>query len=247
MAPDEKTEIYPPSSESSGRAYIKSLDEYREMYKRSIEDPDGFWGDIASNFHWFKKWDRVRNFDFTKPEIKWFEGGKTNICYNALDRNLETRGNQVAIIWEGNSPDEDEKFTYNDLHREVSKFANVLKKHGVKKGDRVCMYLQMVPQLAISMLACARIGAIHSIVFGAFSPDALKDRINDSECKILITQDTALRGKKNDIPMKTNADKALEHTPSIEKVFVVKRTGNEIPTRITESVKATFESNSKPI
>jgi acetyl-CoA synthetase len=143
--------------------------------------------------------------------------------------NLEKRGDQVAIIWEGNSPDEDAKFTYKDLHREVSKFANVLKKHGVKKGDRVCMYLQMVPQLAISMLACARIGAIHSIVFGAFSPDALKDRINDSECKILITQDTALRGKKNDIPMKTNADKALANTPSIEKVFVVNRTGNEIP------------------
>jgi acetyl-CoA synthetase len=229
MAPDEKTDVYPPSEDSSSRAHIKNLDKYREMYKRSIEDPDGFWGDIASNFHWFKKWDKVRDFDFTKPEIKWFEGGKTNICYNALDMNLEKRGDQVAIIWEGNSPDEDAKFTYKDLHREVSKFANVLKKHGVKKGDRVCMYLQMVPQLAISMLACARIGAIHSIVFGAFSPDALKDRINDSECKILITQDTALRGKKNDIPMKTNADKALANTPSIEKVFVVNRTGNEIP------------------
>ena len=229
MSPEEKTDVYPPSNESSGRAHIKNLDVYREMYQRSIEDPEGFWGDIASNFHWFKKWDKVMNFDFKKPEIKWFEGGKTNICYNALDRNLETRGDQVAIIWEGNSPDEDAKFTYKQLHAEVSKFANVLKKHGVKKGDRVCMYLQMVPQLAISMLACARIGAIHSIVFGAFSPDALKDRINDSECKILITQDTALRGKKNDIPMKTNADKALANTPSIEKVFVVNRTGNEVP------------------
>jgi len=229
MAPEEEMNIYPPSEEIRKKAHIKSLDEYREMYRKSIEEPDVFWGEIAENFHWFKKWDRVRYFDFTKPEIKWFEGGKTNITYNCLDRNLEARGDKVAIIWEGNSPDEDAKFTYRDLYVEVNKFANVLKSHGVKKGDRVCMYLQMIPQLPIAMLACARIGAVHSIVFGAFSADSLKDRINDSECKILITQDTALRGKKNDIPMKTNADKALRSTPSIEKVIVVKRTGVEVP------------------
>lgn len=226
MAPEE---VYHPSEEIKQKAHIKSMEEYEEMYKRSIEDPEGFWGKVAENFTWFKKWDQVMSFDFTKPDIKWFDGGKTNICYNCLDRNLEKRGDKVAIIWEGNSPDEDAKYTYNDLHREVCKFSAVLKKHGVKKGDRVAIYLQMVPQLPIAMLACARIGAIHSIVFGAFSPDSLKDRINDSECKVLITQDTALRGTKNTIPMKTNADKALLSTPSIENVFVVRRTGVEVP------------------
>jgi acetyl-CoA synthetase len=226
MAPEE---IYHPSDEIKEKAHIKSMEEYEKMYKQSIEDPEGFWGEIADQFTWFKKWDKVFDFDFKKPEIKWFEGGKTNMCYNCLDRNLEKNGDKVAIIWEGNSPDEDQKFTYKDLHEQVCKFASVLRKHGVKKGDRVAIYLQMVPQLPIAMLACARIGAIHSIVFGAFSPDALKDRINDSECKVLITQDTALRGKKNTIPMKTNADKALAKTPSIENVFVVRRTGLEVP------------------
>ncbi|MGA1819523.1 MAG: acetate--CoA ligase [Thermoplasmatota archaeon] len=229
MAPDEKTEIYQPPTNVKDMAHIKSLDEYREMYKRSIEDPEGFWGEIAENFHWFKKWDKVMEYEFNTPSIKWFKGGKTNLSYNCLDRNLEKRGDQVALIWEGNSPDEDQKLTYRYLYHEVNKFANVLKANGVKKGDRVCMYMQMIPQLPIAMLACARIGAIHSIVFGAFSPDSLKDRINDSECKVLITQDTALRGKKNDIPMKTNADRALKSTPSIKTVIVVKRTGVEVP------------------
>jgi len=229
MAPEDNKKMYEPSEKIKKIAHIRSMEEYNRMYEASIKDPEGFWGEIADHFHWYKKWDHVRSFDFTKPEIKWFEGGKTNICYNALDMNLEERGDQVAIIWEGNSPDESKKITYKQLHEEVGKFANVLKRHGVKKGDRVCMYLQMIPELAISMLACSRIGAIHSIVFGAFSPDALKDRINDSECKILITQDTALRGQKSDIPMKTNADKALQSTRSIEKVIVVKRTGHEVP------------------
>ena len=221
--------LFHPPSEFTGKAHISSFEEYKAMYDRSIADPEGFWADIASNFHWFKKWDKVREFDFNTGIIKWFEGGKTNIVYNALDKQLATRGDQVAIIWEGNDPSESEKITYKDLHTRVSKFANVLKKHGVKKGDRVCLYLQMVPQLAVAMMACARIGAIHSIVFGAFSPDALKNRINDSACKVLVTQDTALRGPKNTIPMKTNADKGLLDTPSIEKVFVVQRTGNEVP------------------
>ena len=229
MAPEE---VYHPSEDIKKKAHINSMEKYQEMYKRSLDDPEGFWGEIAEDFTWFKKWDEIMSFDFTKPEIKWFDGGKTNICYNCLDRNLEKRGDKVAIIWEGNSPEEDQKFTYKDLYEQVLKFASVLRKNGVKKGDRVAIYLQMIPQLPIAMLACARIGAIHSIVFGAFSPDALKDRINDSECKVLITQDTALRGKKNTIPMKTNADKALANTPSIEKVFVVRRTGLEVP--ITE-------------
>ncbi len=225
----EKDGKYYPPENFRKKAYVKSLEEYREMYERSIKDPAGFWSEMAEQFTWFKKWDNVRSFDFVEGQIKFFEGAKTNMAYNCLDRHLETRGDQVAIIWEGNNPDETRKFTYKQLYAEVGKFANVLRKHGIKKGDRVAIYLQMIPELPIAMLACARIGATHSIVFGAFSPDALKDRINDSQCKLLITQDTALRGKKNDIPMKTNADKALEGAPSVDKVIVVQRTGNDVP------------------
>ncbi len=218
-----------PNKEFVQRAHIKSMDEYKRMYAESITNPDGFWSKMAEEFTWFKKWDNVRSFDFQDGIIKFFDGGKTNISWNCLDRHLETRGDQIAIIWEGNDPSDDEKFTYKELHKEVCKFANVLQSHGVKYGDRVCIYLQMIPELPIALLACARIGAIHSVVFGAFSPDSLKDRINDSECKLLITQDTALRGKKDDIPMKTNADQALKDCPSIEKVIVVRRTGNKVP------------------
>jgi acetyl-CoA synthetase len=225
----------PPSSDFAAQAHIKSISQYDEMYQRSIKDPEGFWGEIAEQFVWNKKWNQVRDYSFTyerKPEelyIKWFTGGKTNISVNCLDRHLETRGDQTAIIWEGNEPGQDSKLTYRELHREVCKFANVLKSLGVKKGDRVCMYLQMIPQLPIAMLACARIGAIHSVVFGAFSADSLRDRVQDSSCKIIITQDTALRGKKTDIPMKTNADTAAKVCPSVEKIIVVKRTGHEVP------------------
>lgn len=221
--------IYPVPEAMRQRAHINSMEEYKRMYEESITDPDGFWSKIAENFTWFKKWDKVRSYDFVEGHIKFFENAKTNLSYNCLDRQLETRGDQVAIIWEGNEPTEDSKLTYRELHTEVCKFANVLRKMGVKKGDRVCMYMQMLPELPIAMLACARIGAVHSIVFGAFSADSLKDRINDSECKILITQDTALRGKKQDIPMKTNADRALEECPSIEKAIVLRRTGLDIP------------------
>ena len=178
---------------------------------------------------WYKKWDTVSNVDFKKAEIKWFEGGKLNISYNCLDRHVEAgKGDRTALIWEGNNPEEDKRFTYQELLDEVQKFANVLKNIGVEKGDRVCMYLQMVPQLPVAMLACARIGAIHSIVFGAFSADSLRDRINDSECKVLITQDTGVRGTKQTIPMKSNADNAVAQTPSIEHVIVVQRTGEPI-------------------
>jgi acetyl-CoA synthetase len=218
-----------PDPTFSANAHVKSFDQYDKMYKQSIEDPDKFWGEIASQFHWNKKWNRVRDFSFKGDvHIKWFIGGQTNVCYNAVDRHLEKRGDQVALLWEGNTPGEDAKITFKDLHARVGKLANALKDMGVKKGDRVCIYLQMIPEAAVAMLACARIGAVHSVVFGAFSADALRDRINDSECKVLITQDTALRGPKNDIPMKVNADKAVAKCPSIKNVIVVKRTGNEV-------------------
>ena len=224
------SELFNPPAEMAAKAHVKSLDEYRAMYQKSIDDPEGFWGEIANGFYWKEKWSKVREFDFKNDiSIKFFQGGKTNISYNCLDRHLETRGDQTAIIWEGNTPGEDAKCTYRELHADVCRFANALKSLGVKKGDRVCLYMQMIPQLPIAMLACARIGAIHSVVFGAFSEDSLRDRIQDSTCKILVTQDTALRGPKNDIPMKTKADKAVAECPSIEKVIVVKRTGNEVP------------------
>jgi len=222
--------VIPPPPGFAAKAHISSSLQYERMYKSSIEDPEAFWGDIAQSFVWQKKWDKVRDYSFGDPvDIKWFVGGKTNLCCNALDRHLDKRGNQTALIWEGNTPGEDAKFTYRQLHTEVCKFANVLKSLGVKKGDRVCLFLQMIPALPIAMLACARIGAIHSIVFGAFSEDSLRDRIQDSECKILVTQDTALRGVKADIPMKAKADKALAQCPSIQKVVVVRRTGHEVP------------------
>ncbi len=223
-------QTFAPTQYFSTQGHVNSLEQYEQMYAQSIQDPDKFWAEIAGQFEWNKKWTRVHSCDFKdKVDIKWFIDGKTNITVNCLDRHLETRGDQTAIIWEGNEPGEGEKFTYRQLHRDVCKFANVLKSIGVTKGDRVCLFLQMVPQLAIACLACARIGAIHSVVFGAFSEDSLSDRINDSQCKVLITQDTALRGAKNDIPMKTKADKGLEQCPSIESVVVVKRTGHDVP------------------
>jgi acetyl-CoA synthetase len=223
-------QVLPPPADFASKAYVSSPEQYQEMYDRSINEPEAFWSEIAEQFVWQKKWDKVREFNFTDPvEIKWFLGAKTNISVNCIDRHLEKRGDQVALIWEGNTPGDDSKLTYRELHEQVCKFANVLKDQGIDKGDRVCLYMQMIPQLPIAMLACARIGAIHSVVFGAFSSDSLRDRIQDSECKMLITQDTALRGKKNDIPMKTNADAAAAQCPSIEKVLVVKRTGNEVP------------------
>ena len=230
-------DLFEPSAEFSANAWIKNFDQYTEMYERSINDPDGFWGEVAEDFHWFKKWDKVRDYNFDRGEgkifIEWFKNGKTNIAYNALDRHLEKRGDQVAIIWEGNEPDTDRKITYREMHELVCKFANVLKANGVKKGDRVSLYMQMIPELAVAMLACARIGAIHSIVFGAFS---LAGRITDSTCTIVVTQDTGLRGAKNNVPMKTNADLAAqkaaadaEKPTTVEKIIVVKRTGIDVP------------------
>ena len=222
------TKIAPPA-DFAANAYVGSEAAYQQMYDQSIADPDKFWGEIASTFHWEKKWQRVREFDWTdKVTTKWFNGGQTNICYNCLDRHLATRGDQTAILWEGNEPGDDKTLTYKELHTQVSKFANVLKNLGVTKGDRVCLYMQMIPEAAVAMLACARIGAIHSVVFGAFSPDSVRDRVNDSLCKVIITQDTALRGAKNDIPMKANADVAASQCPSIEHIITVKRTGNDV-------------------
>jgi len=223
-------QVFPPPAEFSKSAHISSMEQYQKMYQRSIDDPDGFWSEVAEGFHWQEKWSKVREYDFTDTiSIKWFLGGKTNISYNALDRHLARRADQTAIIWEGNAPGEDGKLTYRELHEKVCRFANALKSLGVTKGDRVCLFMQMVPELPVAMLACARIGAIHSVVFGAFSEDSLKDRIQDSTCKILVTQDTALRGSKNDIPMKSKADLAVEQCPSIEKVVVLRRTGNDVP------------------
>lgn len=224
-----EAKVFHPNPVFSAEAHVKSLDEYRKAYTASITDPEGFWSRIAERVHWFKKWQKVRDFDFIDAKIKWFIGGKLNISYNCLDRHVDAgHGDKTALIWEGNDPNESKAFSYNELLHEVKKFANVLKSHGVKKGDRVCIYLQMIPQMPIAMLACARIGAVHSVVFGAFSAESLRDRINDSSCKILITQDSGVRGNKSDIPMKENADAALKHCPSIEKVIMVKRTGKKV-------------------
>jgi acetyl-CoA synthetase len=222
--------LYPPEPTFAKNAHVTSFAEYQAMYDESIHDPDTFWSRIAEGFVWKEKWSKVLDYSFVPPvRIEWFRGGKTNVSVNCLDRHLEERGDQTAIIWEGNDPGEDAKLTYRELHAAVNKFANVLKALGVRKGDRVAIYLQMIPQAAIACLACARIGAVHSVVFGAFSSDALRDRINDSRCKLLITQDTALRGNKRDIPMKVGADRAVAQCPSIETVVVVKRTGIEVP------------------
>ena len=192
-------------------------------------DSDSFWEDKANRLHWYKKWNKISDVNYLNADIKWFQGGVLNACYNCLDRNIENGyGDKTAIVWEGNDSADCMSITYNKLLSEVSKFANGLKSIGVKKGDRVCIYMQMIPELAVAMLACARIGAVHSIVFGAFSSESLADRINDSKCKVLITQDTGIRGDKLDIPMKVNADNAVNSCPSIENVVVVKRTGAEV-------------------
>ncbi|WP_275096113.1 acetate--CoA ligase [Sedimenticola hydrogenitrophicus] len=222
---DEK--IYPVSAETAAQAHIDAA-KYQELYQRSVEDPEGFWGDAADEFlTWFRKWDKVSEWDFNEAGIKWFQGGKLNVSYNCLDRHLETRGDQTAFIWESDNPAEDKKITYRELHTEVCKFANVLKSRGVKKGDRVCIYMPMILEAAVAMLACTRIGAVHSIVFGGFSPDALSSRILDSDCQTLITADESVRGGKH-VPLKSNADIALEDCPNVHTCVVVKRTGGNI-------------------
>ena len=220
---------FSPTQTASKNAHIPSLDLYEEIYKRSITNPENFWAETAQRIHWIKSWDTVQNFDFVQGRIEWFSGGKLNACYNCIDRHIENgHGDETAIIWEGNDPNQSRKFSYSELLKDVSQFANALKSMGVEKGDRVCLYMQMIPELAVAVLACARIGAVHSVVFGAFSSDSLRDRINDSECKILVTQDTGVRGTKQTIPMKINADNAVTATPSIDQVVVVRRTGEPV-------------------
>jgi len=220
---------YEPSKETKNRAHIGSIEEYKKMYEYSIKKPEAFWEEQAERISWFKKWNNVWDWDFNKANVKWFEGAKLNACYNCVDRHvIDGYGDKTALIWEGNNPNESQTYTYNQLLEKVQLAANALKDLGVKKGDRVCIYMQMIPELAVAVLACARIGAIHSVVFGAFAPDSLEARINDSECKLLITQDTGVRGTKDDIPMKSNADVAVQKTPSIEKILVVKRTGSSV-------------------
>jgi len=195
------SKIFQPNYRDAEKAHIPNMTAYKKLYDKSVKDPNAFWAEKAERLNWIKKWDTVSNNNFTEAKIKWFEGGKLNVSYNCLDRHIEAGfGNQTALIWEGNDPHTDEELSYYKMLSEVSKFANVLKSNGIKKGDRVCIYMQMIPELAIAMLACTRIGAVHSIVFGAFSPDALRNRINDSSCKVLITQDTGVRGTKKKYP-----------------------------------------------
>ncbi|MCB1792147.1 MAG: acetate--CoA ligase, partial [Gammaproteobacteria bacterium] len=224
-----EVKTYPVPADFAAQANV-TAEQYATMYQQSVDDPAGFWGEQADKYlSWFKKWDTVLDWSFDKDDlhINWFKGGKLNVAHNCLDRHLESRGDQVAIIWEADDPNVDRKITYKELHEEVSKFANVLKSRGVKKGDRVSLYLPMIPEAAVAMLACTRIGAVHSIVFGGFSPDALKDRINDSDCKCVITSDQSMRGGKR-VPLKKNADKAIESCPQVDTCIVIKRGGDPV-------------------
>ncbi|MDB5263932.1 MAG: acetyl-CoA synthetase [Adhaeribacter sp.] len=204
---------------------IKSFDEYQQAYHESVQNPEGFWANIAEQFTWQQKWDKVLDWNFEEPNVKWFINGKLNITENCLDRHLKTRGNKLALIWEPNDPKERYvRFTYRELHEKVCLMANVLKKNGVKKGDRVCIYMPMIPELAVSVLACARVGAIHSVIFAGFSANAMADRINDAQAKVVLTSDGLNRGAKQ-IPVKRVVDEAIADCPCVEKVIVVERTG----------------------
>jgi acetyl-CoA synthetase len=221
--------VYPVPEAIAAKAHINP-EQYASMYARSVEDPEGFWAEQAERFvTWSKPWDQVLDYSFAAEDmhIAWFKGGKLNVSYNCLDRHLATRGDQVAIIWESDDPNEHRKITYRELHRDVCKLANVLRSRGVKKGDRVCIYLPMIPEAAVAMLACTRIGAVHSIVFGGFSPDSLRDRILDSDCRTLITSDESVRGGRH-VPLKKNADRAIEECPNVSTVLVVRHTGGKV-------------------
>ena len=222
-------QLYEVPAEFAAKTNI-TAEQYKTLYKQSIEDPEAFWAKQAKDFlTWSKPWDKVMDYSFDANDlyIKWFQGGTLNVAYNCIDRHLESKGDQVAIIWEGDDPNDDKKITFNELHQDVSKFANILRERGVKKGDRVCIYMPMIPEAGYAMLACARIGAVHSVVFGGFSPEALKGRILDSDCQVVITADEGIRAGKN-IPLKANTDKALEDCPNVHTVLTVKRTGNDI-------------------
>src|ERR1700761_3430916 len=207
---------------------IRTLEEYHAHYKKSVEDPEGFWAEVAGHFPWRRPWDKVLEWNFTGPSVKWFSGAKLNITENCLDRHLTERGDQTAIIWEPNNPNEEHRvLTYAALHFKVCQFANALRNNGAKKGDRICIYMPMVPELAIAVLACARIGAIHSVVFGGFSAQSIADRIQDADCNIVITADGGFRGTK-EIPLKNVIDDALVQCPSVRKVIVLTRSRTPI-------------------
>ena len=218
--------VYDIPAEIEEKAHINP-ELYQQMYERSISDLS-FWEEQADKFlHWFKKWDSVCDYDFNKGHIRWFENGKLNAAYNCLDRHLETKGDQVALIWENDDATETRKFTFRELHGLVGKLSNVLKSRGVKKGDRICIYMPMIPEAVVAALACARIGAVHSIVFGGFSPGALRDRILDSDCQVVITADEGPRGGRS-VPLKNNADAAMEECPDVHTCVVVQRTGGGV-------------------
>ncbi|OUS30312.1 acetate--CoA ligase [Gammaproteobacteria bacterium 45_16_T64] len=222
-----ESKVYPVNPEFAAGANL-TKEQYDAWYQESITNPDSFWADRANELlQWDQPFSQTQQFDFSKGEASWFAGGKLNIAVNCIDRHLEKRGEQVAIIWEGDDPEDDATITYNELHIQVNKLANALRERGVKKGDRVCIYMPMIVEATYAMLACARIGAVHSVVFGGFSPDALKDRILDSDCQTLITADEGVRGGKA-IPLKANADKALASCPNVHTCLVVERTGGDI-------------------
>lgn len=219
--------VYKVPSDVAKRAFIDA-EKYQEIYARSINESDIFWEEQAEEFlTWFSKWDKVQQWDYNDVNIKWFTKAKLNVSYNCLDRHLEKRGDQIAIIWEGDEPDVDKRITYRELHAEVCKLANVLKSRGIKKGDCISIYMPMIPEAAVAMLACTRIGAIHSVVFGGFSPEALKDRILDSDCKLVITADEGIRGGRT-VPLKENVDIALSKCPNVHTTIVIQRTGEDV-------------------
>jgi len=219
--------VYKVPSDVAKRAFIDA-EKYQAIYARSISESDIFWEEQAEEFlTWFSKWDKVQQWDYHDVNIKWFTKAKLNVSYNCLDRHLEKRGDQIAIIWEGDEPDVDKRITYRELHAEVCKLANVLKSRGIKKGDCISIYMPMIPEAAVAMLACTRIGAIHSVVFGGFSPEALKDRILDSDCKLVITADEGIRGGRT-VPLKENVDIALSKCPNVHTAIVIQRTGEDV-------------------
>ena len=222
-----ETKIYPVSDDAKNRSHLNP-ERYEALYQQSINAPEEFWAEQAGELlHWHEPWKSVIHSEFKKAEASWFTGGKLNVAYNCIDRHLEKRAEQTAIIWEGDEPSDDKRITYRQLHNHVCRLSNALKTRGVSKGDRVCIYMPMIPEAAYAMLACTRIGAIHSVVFGGFSPESLKDRILDSDCQTVITADEGVRGGRT-IPLKTNVDAALEECPNVHSVFIVRRTRADI-------------------
>ena len=225
MASDENN-IFPVSQEAASLSNSDNLN-YKKMYVQSIDNPEKFWSEQASMIDWIKPWTKVKNTSFDNEiSIKWFENAKLNVCVNCVDRHLPERADQTAIIWEGDDPKDDKYISYRELHEQTSRLANVLRSHGIKKGDRVTIYMPMIPEATYAMLACARIGAIHSVVFGGFSPDSLADRIIDCKSTCVITADEGIRGGKN-IPLKNNTDNAIKNCPDVKTVMVVKRTSTK--------------------